>query len=51
MTVAGGDELLVLPYSSGTTGLPKGVLLSHKVFLSNNLQFNSSIRATDADRS
>src|SRR5580765_3867633 len=48
--VAGGDELLVLPYSSGTTGLPKGVLLSHKVFLSNNIQFNSSIRATDADR-
>jgi len=47
---AGGDELLVLPYSSGTTGLPKGVLLSHKVFLSNNIQFNSSIRATDADR-
>src|SRR5262245_5915953 len=47
--VAGGDELLVLPYSSGTTGLPKGVLLSHKVFLSNNIQFNSAIRATDAD--
>ena len=49
-TVAAGDELLVLPYSSGTTGLPKGVLLSHKVFLSNNIQFMSSIRATDADR-
>ena len=47
--MARGDELLVLPYSSGTTGLPKGVLLSHKVFLSNNIQFNSSIRATDAD--
>jgi long-chain acyl-CoA synthetase len=44
-----GDELLVLPYSSGTTGLPKGVLLSHKVFLSNNIQFISAIRATDAD--
>jgi long-chain acyl-CoA synthetase len=44
-----GDELLVLPYSSGTTGLPKGVLLSHKVFLSNNIQFMSAIRATDAD--
>jgi long-chain acyl-CoA synthetase len=47
--VAGGDELLVLPYSSGTTGLPKGVLLSHQVFLSNNIQFLSAIRATDAD--
>jgi long-chain acyl-CoA synthetase len=43
------DELLVLPYSSGTTGLPKGVLLSHQVFLANNIQFLSAIRATDAD--
>ena len=45
----GGDDLLVLPYSSGTTGLPKGVLLSHDVFLRNNIQFNSAIRATDTD--
>jgi long-chain acyl-CoA synthetase len=44
-----GDELLVLPYSSGTTGMPKGVLLSHKVFLANNIQFMSAIRATEAD--
>ena len=44
-----GDELLVLPYSSGTTGLPKGVLLSHKIFLANNIQFMSAIRATDDD--
>jgi long-chain acyl-CoA synthetase len=43
------DELLVLPYSSGTTGLPKGVLLSHRVFLANNIQFLSAIRATEAD--
>ena len=48
-TVAGGDELLALPYSSGTTGLPKGVLLSHKIFLANNIQFMAAIRATDAD--
>lgn len=28
------DQLAVLPYSSGTTGLPKGTLLSHKNLVS-----------------
>ncbi|OGL05710.1 MAG: hypothetical protein A3H48_02970 [Candidatus Rokubacteria bacterium RIFCSPLOWO2_02_FULL_71_18] len=45
-----GDDLLVLPYSSGTTGLPKGVLLSHRAFLCNNLQFVSATRTTADDR-
>ncbi|KOC66391.1 putative 4-coumarate--CoA ligase 3 [Habropoda laboriosa] len=29
------DDLAVLPYSSGTTGLPKGVMLTHKNLVSN----------------
>lgn len=33
------DDLLALPYSSGTTGLPKGTMLTHRNLVSNNLQF------------
>lgn len=32
------DQLALLPYSSGTTGLPKGVMLSHKNLVSNLVQ-------------
>ena len=33
------DTLAALPYSSGTTGLPKGVMLSHRNLVSNIFQF------------
>ncbi|XP_038057598.1 4-coumarate--CoA ligase 1-like isoform X2 [Patiria miniata] len=35
------DEVVVLPYSSGTTGLPKGVMLTHRNMISNTYQRSS----------
>ena len=32
------EDLAVLPYSSGTTGLPKGVMLTHRNLVANMLQ-------------
>ena len=32
-------DVAVIPYSSGTTGLPKGVLLTHYNLMSNLAQF------------
>jgi long-chain acyl-CoA synthetase len=37
------DDLLALPYSSGTTDLPKGIRLTHRNLVSNNLQFISAM--------
>ena len=34
-------DVLLLPYSSGTTGLPKGVMLSHYNIVANIMQFRS----------
>ncbi len=44
------DQLAALPYSSGTTGLPKGVMLTHRTLVCNQLQYldASGITATDA---
>ena len=39
---AGPEDLVALPYSSGTTGLPKGVMLTHRNLVANILQSTAS---------
>jgi acyl-CoA synthetase (AMP-forming)/AMP-acid ligase II len=36
------EDLVALPYSSGTTGLPKGVMLTHRNLVANMLQTDAS---------
>ena len=42
------DALAALPYSSGTTGLAKGVVLTHRTLVSNVCQFNEAFPMPDA---
>jgi acyl-CoA synthetase (AMP-forming)/AMP-acid ligase II len=42
-------DLAVLPYSSGTTGLPKGVMLTHRNLVANLGQAGQNLRVDDDD--
>ncbi len=43
------DDLAVLPYSSGTTGLSKGVMLTHRNLVANIVQTASQLDVRDDD--
>src|SRR5919109_541749 len=49
LTLNWAEDLVALPYSSGTTGLPKGVMLTQQNLVANNIQFMSSGRITEQD--
>jgi acyl-CoA synthetase (AMP-forming)/AMP-acid ligase II len=44
-----GNDLAVLPYSSGTTGLPKGVMLSHRNLVANLSQMQAAFPIEEDD--
>jgi len=44
-----GSDLAALPYSSGTTGLPKGVMLTHRNLVANLQQTQALFRISEED--
>jgi acyl-CoA synthetase (AMP-forming)/AMP-acid ligase II len=48
-SVEPASDLAALPYSSGTTGLPKGVMLSHRNLVANLIQANEALTVCEDD--
>ena len=44
-----GEQIVVLPYSSGTTGFPKGVMLTHRNLVSNVCQFEVGLAVEEGE--
>ena len=44
------DDVANIQYTSGTTGSPKGVLLTHRNLVNNGLMIAHALRATERDR-
>ena len=49
MTIVPHRDLATLPYSSGTTGLPKGVMLSHHNLVANLCQLQSVLELDEEE--
>jgi len=49
VSIQPAEDLAVLPYSSGTTGLPKGVMLTHRNLVANIVQSAAVEGVTDKD--
>jgi acyl-CoA synthetase (AMP-forming)/AMP-acid ligase II len=49
LDIDAAEDLAVLPYSSGTTGLPKGVMLTHRNLVANVLQNGEVIPVVEGD--
>jgi acyl-CoA synthetase (AMP-forming)/AMP-acid ligase II len=47
--ISPAGDLAALPYSSGTTGLPKGVMLTHRNLVANLIQAAEPLQVTEAD--
>ncbi|WAZ22446.1 4-coumarate--CoA ligase family protein [Streptomyces cinnabarinus] len=45
-----GEDIAALPYSSGTTGVPKGVMLTHRQIATNLVQLDAAVTAGPGER-